>query len=121
MTLNIFVLRKNRRVFKLCHYFIVFLSISGAVSVKKGGNRLLVSNNLMVVTVCYSANGFFILVLCVFIFSKIFDHNCIFYEFILFPCQFTIFLTSPIKKKLSKENAQHWKKAYLDMLIVFVE
>ena len=34
MTLNVFALRKNRWIFELCHYFILFLSKSGAASVK---------------------------------------------------------------------------------------
>ena len=62
-----------------------------------------------------------ILVLRVFSFSFIFDHNCMFYEFNLFPCQFITLFTSPIKQSHFRENAECSKKAYLDMLIVFVE
>ena len=39
MTLKIFVLRKHRLIFELSHYFILFLSTSGAVSVKTGRNQ----------------------------------------------------------------------------------
>ena len=55
------------------------------------------------------------------IFFYFFYQNCIFYEFFLFPCQNVTLLTSPIKGKRYSENAQRWKEAYLDMLIVFVE
>ena len=75
----------------------------------------------MLVTVLYSTNGFFILVQGVFNFSFIFDYNCIFYEFILFPCQIITIMTRTINRRLCWKNAQRWKKAYLDMLIVFVE
>ena len=50
----------------------------------------------------------------------IFEHNCKFFEFILFRCQTIIIMTRPIEEKLSRKNAQRWKKAYLDMLIVLV-
>ena len=75
----------------------------------------------MLVTVLFSTNGFFILVLRVFNFSFIFDYNCIFYEFNLYPCQIITIMTRPINKRFCRKNAQRWKKAYLDMLIVFVE
>ena len=42
-TLNIFSL-KNQLVFELCHYFILFLSTSVAVSVKTGNKILCVIN-----------------------------------------------------------------------------
>ena len=51
-----------------------------------------------------------------FNFFFIFEHNCKFYEFILFPCQIIILLARPIEGKQSRENTQRWKKAYLDML-----
>ena len=41
--------------------------------------------------------------------------------FILFPCQNVTLLTTPIKEKPCSKNAQLWKKAYMDMLIVFIE
>ena len=75
----------------------------------------------MSVTVLCSTNGFFILVLRVFNFSFVFDHNCIFYETILFPCLIITLLTSRIKGRHCRKKAQRWKKAYLDTLIVFVE
>ena len=86
-------------------------------------NILLVIYELMSLTTLYSTNGFFILVLRVFNFSFIFFvfyQNCIFYEFFLFPCQNVTLLTSPIKEKHYSKNAQRWKEAYLDMLIVFL-
>ena len=75
----------------------------------------------MSVTVSYSTYGFFILVLPVFSFPFIFDHSCIFFEFILFPCRIIKLLKSAIKGRHCRENAQRWKKAYQDMLIVFVD
>ena len=36
ITLNIFVLRKHPLIFELCHYFIIFITNSGAVAVKTG-------------------------------------------------------------------------------------
>ena len=61
MTLNVFVLRKHRLTFEHCHYFILFLSISGAVSVKTGRNQFPVSYRLMSVPLICSINSLFVL------------------------------------------------------------
>ena len=83
MTLNRTFFRISRWIFELCHYFfLLFLSTFGAVSVKTGRHGLPMVFILMSVTSLYSSNGFFILVLRVFIFFK-FLSSCIFYEFIL--------------------------------------
>ena len=107
--------------FELCRYFILFLSTSSAVSVRTGGNLFPVSYKLRSVTVLNSTIGFFILTLGVLIFFKIFGHNCMFYAFTFFPCRIIITFTGPIERKHGRENAQRWKKAYLDMLNVFIE
>ena len=120
LTLKIFVFRKYRLIFAHCHYFTLFLSTSGTVSVKTGEKHFPVSYDLRSEMVLYSTNGFFVLILCVSIFKKNFEHNCIFYEFIFFPCGFTRILTCPIEGKHGRENAQRWKMAYLDMSIVSV-
>ena len=39
-----------------------------------------------------------------------YELNCVFYEFILFPCRIITLLTGPIERKHSRENAQRWKK-----------
>ena len=41
--------------------------------------------------------------------------------FILFLYRIITLLTSQIKGRHCRENAQRWKKAYFDMLIVFIE
>ena len=89
MTLNIFVLRTYLRIFELCPYSILFLSTSGASSVKTSRTYLPLSNKLVSVTVLYSNNGFFIFF--------IFGHNCTFYEYILLPCRIIAFLTCTVK------------------------
>ena len=63
LTLNIFVLRKDRRIFELCHYFIFFLSISGAASVKARKYQFRVSNTILLELVFYSTYFFFVLIL----------------------------------------------------------
>ena len=68
MTLKIFVLRKHRLIIEISHYFILFLSTSGAVSVKTGKNQFPVDYKLMFVTVLCSSNGLSVLILCLFIF-----------------------------------------------------
>ena len=50
-----------------------------------------------------------------------FDRNCVFYEFILFPCQIITLLTKTIEGMHNNESSKRCKKAYLDMLIDFVE
>ena len=99
MALYTFDLRKYCCIFELCHYFTLFLSTSGVVSVKRDSNRLPVCHTLMSVTFLYSTNEFFVLVLHVFSFSFIFDHNCLFYEFNWIPCRIITLLKSPIKRR----------------------
>ena len=77
MTLNIFVLRKHRLVFELCHYFILFLSTSGAVSVTTGDNQILVGFKLMSVTVLCSTHGLFGLIQRLFDFLNITVYLCV--------------------------------------------
>ena len=74
----------------------------------------------MSLTVLCSTNGFFVLILRIFNFF-ICEQNCIFYEFILFPCQIITLLTSPKAVKHSRKVYSSGKKSYLDKLIVFVE
>ena len=45
-----------------------------------------------------------------FRFIKIFDRNCLFYVFILFPCRIIAILTSPIRERHCRKKAQRWKK-----------
>ena len=61
-----------------------------------------------------------VFILRVSMFFFILAHNCIYYEFILFPCQIIILLTFQIEGNYSRKSAQRWKKAYLDMLVVLV-
>ena len=44
-----------------------------------------------------------------------------FYEFNLFPCRNITLLTIPIKERHCRKNEERWKRAFLDMLFVFVE
>ena len=104
MTLNIFVLRKYRGIFELCHYFIVLLSTSGAISVKPGRKGFALSYTLQSVKFSYSTKGFIIFVILVFIFSFVFDHNCTFDEIILFPCRIITLLKNPIEGRHCTEN-----------------
>ena len=71
MTLNIFVLSKFWGLFELCHYFLLFLSNSGAVSVKTCENQFPVSYKLILVLVSYSTHGFFALILHVSFFLSL--------------------------------------------------
>ena len=73
----------------------------------------------MSLTVLCSTNGFFNLVLRVFSFSFIFDHNCIFCVFILFPWRIITLLKSPVKGRNCRENAQCWKKCVSGYVICF--
>ena len=53
-SLKIFVSRKQGLIFEICHYFVLFLSTLGAVSVnsvKTGRNQIPVCYNLMSYTV----------------------------------------------------------------------
>ena len=68
MIFNIFVLRKYRLIFELCDYSILFLSTPGVVSVKTGGDQFAVKYKLKSVTLLFSTNGFFVLVLRIFSF-----------------------------------------------------
>ena len=122
LSFNIFVLSKYWLIFAISHCFILFLSTSGAVSsVKTGKNRYLVGYKLLSVAVICSIyfmlNG---VMFNGFNFNFTFEHNCIFYEFILFPCRIITLLTIHIEGKHSRGNAQRSKKAYLNLLIVFV-
>ena len=111
ITLNVFVLRKHRLNFKICHYFNLFLSTSGVVSVKTGRNQFLVGYKLMSVTVLCSTNGLRFDTTP----FQFFEHNCIFYGSSLFSCRIIALLTSAIEAKNSSENAQRWKNAYLNI------
>ena len=74
----------------------------------------------MFVMVLFSIIGLFFYTTRFQVFFLIFEHNCMFSGFILLPCQIIILLNSPIEGKHSREHAQLWEKAYLDMLIVLV-
>ena len=99
MILNIFVLRIHLLIFEHCHYVILFLSISGAVSVKTIRNQFPVGYKLMSVTVLCSTYGLFVLILITP--SQFVEHNCIFYELSLFPCRIITLLTHAIERKHS--------------------
>ena len=101
MTLNIFVLRKYRLIFGICH----FIS-ARSLSKTRVKNRLPLSDNLISVTVLYSTYYFFI-----------YDQNCISYGFIPIHCRSITLLTGANKGQHSMDIAQRWKKAYLDKLI----
>ena len=58
----------------------------------------------MSVAVSYLINGFLVLILRVLIF--IFEHNCRFYEFILFRFRIITKLTSPLEGKRSWQNEE---------------
>ena len=69
--------------------------------------------------VLYSTNGFIILVLHVFNFCFVFDHDCIFYAFLLFPCQIIALLARPIKKMcIVGKIVGRWEDDYLMLLKV---
>ena len=80
MTLNVFVLRKHWLTFEHCHYFILFLSTSGAVSVKTGRNQFRVGYRLITVTVICSTNGLFVLMTRLFNFLS----TAYFFKILLF-------------------------------------
>ena len=103
--MNEFVSTKYQLIFKQCHYFILFLSNSGAVSVKIGGNQFPVGYKFMSVKVLCSTNGLLVLILRVLIFFFTFEPYCIVYEFILFPCQIITLLATLIEGKHSMESA----------------
>ena len=68
LKIYVFVLGKCWLILELCHYFILFLSTSGLVSVQKGWHPFPVICKLVSVTVLRLTNGFLILKLWVNIF-----------------------------------------------------
>ena len=64
MTLDIFILRNDRWIFELCHYFILFLSTSGQSKNRQYEFR--VSNTLFLESVLHSTFFFCVLILRVF-------------------------------------------------------
>ena len=110
MTLNIFVLVKHRSTFELCNYLILFLSTSGAVSVKAG--RILfplfpVGYKLMIVKVLCSTNGLIVLILRLFnIFFLFLSITAYFMSSPLLPYRIIALLTNAIEGNHNKENAE---------------
>ena len=110
-TLNILVLRKHRLFFlTLPLFYLNSLSFGRSLS-KNKQNPIFCGLPLIFVTVLCSTNGLFIWILRLLSFFFIFEHNCIFYEFILFSCRIFALLTNPIKGNHSRKNSQRWKKA----------
>ena len=99
MTLKIIVLQKYRLIFELCHYFILFLYFGRSFN-KSKQKHIFRGYKLIFVMVLRSTNGLF-----------------------FFTTRFHFFTTrfqSPIEGKHNRENAQRWKKAYLEMLIFYL-
>ena len=111
ITLNIFVLRKYRRIFELCKCFILFLSISGAISIKTGKNRLPVSFKIMSLTV-YIQLMVFVLILSVLnFFFFIFEHNCVTLCSFCFFLRIITLLIGPLEGKHSRKmhSVAEWR------------
>ena len=64
----------------------------------------------MSVIVLYSTDGFFVLILRIFNFFFVFEHNCLLYEIFWFPSRIITLLKRPIEGKNSREKTQSWKK-----------
>ena len=66
MTCNLFVFKKRSVNFEICHFFILFLSTSGAALVKTGKYQFRRSKTLLLEPFFYSIYVYLVLILRVF-------------------------------------------------------